>query len=183
MGEASQDTDFSSPYRVKVVKEFTKQRKEEVDLETGKRKSWVEVQEFEVFDLTGGDTPAKKVDPRKISNTEENLGNTEKVSTNTEDYQTKEVDTPPPRAPSALPFLQTDPNICPDCGRSFKGVKGVKSHRSRPTSACAVGKENREVGNTVNKERTNNVDTSVVVIQDTPEVRRTATRPPLGRRN
>merc|ERR1712059_38103 len=154
----------------------TKQRKEEVDLETGKRKSWVEVQEFEVFDLTGGDTPAKKVDSREIRNTEE-------VSTYTEDCQTKEVDTPPPRAPRGLPSPRIDPNICPVCGRSFKGVKGVKIHRSRPTSACAVGKENREVGNTVNKERTNTVDTSVIVIQDTPEVRRTATRPPLGCRN
>lgn len=50
---------YSSPYTVKVRKEVAKQRKVEVDLETGDRKSWVESTEFEVLDLTG-ETPAKK---------------------------------------------------------------------------------------------------------------------------
>ena len=39
--------DFSSPYRVKVVKEVAKQRREEVDLDTGRRRSWVETIEVE----------------------------------------------------------------------------------------------------------------------------------------
>ena len=59
VNETNQLDDYSSPYRVKVVKEVSKQRKEEVDLETGKRKSWVETTEFEVLDLTG-ETPVKK---------------------------------------------------------------------------------------------------------------------------
>ena len=41
--------DSDSPYRVKVVKETRKERREEVDLETGKRKIWIELMEFEVF--------------------------------------------------------------------------------------------------------------------------------------
>ena len=45
--------DFSSPYRVKVVKEVAKQRREEVDLDTGRRRSWVETIEVEVLDLCG----------------------------------------------------------------------------------------------------------------------------------
>merc|ERR1719213_1465327 len=59
VNETNRLDDYSSPYRVKVVKEVSKQRKEEVDLETGKRKSWVETTEFEVLDLTG-ETPVKK---------------------------------------------------------------------------------------------------------------------------
>jgi len=50
---------YSSPYSVMVRKEISEQRKEEVDLETGKRKSWLETTEFEVLDLTG-ETPVNK---------------------------------------------------------------------------------------------------------------------------
>ena len=35
---------------------MTRERREEVDLETGKRRSWVESKEFEVLDLTGEET-------------------------------------------------------------------------------------------------------------------------------
>lgn len=53
---SKENVDFSSPYTVKVRKEVEIQRMEEVDLDTGRRKSWVETKEFEVFDLTG-ETP------------------------------------------------------------------------------------------------------------------------------
>ena len=45
--------EFSSPLVVKVRKEVAKERREELDLETGTRRSWVESREFEVLDLTG----------------------------------------------------------------------------------------------------------------------------------
>ena len=45
---------FSSPLTVRVRKEVARERREEVDLETGTRRSWVESREFEVLDLTGG---------------------------------------------------------------------------------------------------------------------------------
>ena len=57
-GVSKENVDFSSPYTVKVRKELESQRMEEVDLDTGRRRSWVETKEFEVFDLTG-DTPAR----------------------------------------------------------------------------------------------------------------------------
>ena len=38
---------------VKVRKEVARERREELDLETGRRRSWVETREFEVLDLTG----------------------------------------------------------------------------------------------------------------------------------
>ena len=57
-GVSSENVDFSSPYSVKVRKEVETQRMEEVDLDTGRRRSWVETKEFEVFDLTG-ETPVR----------------------------------------------------------------------------------------------------------------------------
>merc|ERR1719481_2003727 len=63
---------FSSPIRVKVVKEVTKQRKVEVDLETGNRRSWVETTEFEVLDLTEA-TPAKKASKSPLNNNNDAL--------------------------------------------------------------------------------------------------------------
>ena len=44
---------FSSPLLVKVRKQVARERREELDLETGRRRSWVETREFEVLDLTG----------------------------------------------------------------------------------------------------------------------------------
>lgn len=57
---------FSSPYRVKICKERLTHRREEVDIETGKRRSWVEEEEREVFDLTG-DTPIKPLPVPKVT--------------------------------------------------------------------------------------------------------------------
>ena len=44
---------FSSPLTVRVRREVARERREEVDLETGSRRSWVETRELEVLDLTG----------------------------------------------------------------------------------------------------------------------------------
>ena len=44
---------FSSPLTVRVRKEVARERREELDLETGTRRSWVESREYEVLDLTG----------------------------------------------------------------------------------------------------------------------------------
>ena len=47
---------------VKVRKEKESRRLEEVDLDTGRRRSWVETTEHDVIDLTG-ETPAKNRTP------------------------------------------------------------------------------------------------------------------------
>ena len=44
---------WSSPLTVRVRREVARERREEVDLETGSRRSWVETRELEVLDLTG----------------------------------------------------------------------------------------------------------------------------------
>ena len=162
--------DSDSPYRVKVVKETRKERREEVDLETGKRKSWIESMEFEVLDLTG-ETPAKKakLDGRKtplseIGNRKEIEGN---VKTLTKMLQSSRV------ASSATVDIDT----CPVCQRKFKGEKGVKSHRSARNSACRLGKENMiqessselvEVTSPIVISSSQETDHSIIVIPDSP---------------
>jgi len=126
-----------SPYRVKVVKETRKERREEVDLETGKRKSWIESMEFEVLDITG-ETPVKKskldTDVRKMPLSE--IENSKEIEGNRNPL-TKMLQS------SRFTFSATvDLDTCPVCLRKFKGEKGVKSHRSARNSACRLGKEN-----------------------------------------
>ena len=48
-----EEVSFSSPLTVRVRKEVARERREELDLETGARRSWVESREYEVLDLTG----------------------------------------------------------------------------------------------------------------------------------
>ena len=53
---------FTSPYLVRMRKEKETRRLEEVDLDTGRRRSWVETTEHDVIDLTG-ETPTKPRTP------------------------------------------------------------------------------------------------------------------------
>jgi len=166
---------YSSPYRVKVVKEVAKQRKEEVDLETGKRKSWVETTEFEVLDLTG-ETPVRK--PRL------SLSNSPLKEVNNGKEMNKDQNNPVKRK---LPEIaQTDPGTCPVCGRKFKGEKGVSAHRRARNSACHPDKENQNMNqanqnkepssavtpvtrrNLVTSTTPQNQDDSIIIIPDTP---------------
>jgi len=166
---------YSSPYRVKVVKEVAKQRKEEVDLETGKRKSWVETTEFEVLDLTG-ETPVRK--PRL------NLSNSPLKEVNNGKEINKDQNNSVKRK---LPEIaKPDPGTCPVCGRKFKGEKGVNSHRRARNSACHPDKENQNMNQAnQNKEPSSAVtpvtrrnlvtsttpqsqDDSIIIIPDTP---------------
>ena len=136
VNETNQLEDYSSPYRVKVVKEVSKQRKEEVDLETGKRKSWVETTEFEVLDLTGG-TPVKK---SKLLLSQSKSPPPLKESNNT-DTASKGNNKKTPVTTSA-PAQVVDSGTCPKCARKFKGEKGVAAHRRARNSACHPDKEN-----------------------------------------
>ena len=157
---------------------MSKQRKEEVDLETGKRKSWVETTEFEVLDLTG-DTPAKK----RLSLSKSPLKEVNKAKE--VDKVKKALATKPPRVPApAVPVSEVNPGTCPMCGRMFKGEKGVGSHRRAKNSACNPNKENqarsqvapaaaitpvstrRVFSNTVHDSPSN--DDSIILIADTP---------------
>jgi len=62
---------FSSPYRARLVTEQVRVEREEINIESGEKESWIEVQERELVDLTGteemsesglGNENVKKVD-------------------------------------------------------------------------------------------------------------------------
>jgi len=176
---SSEEIDFSSPYRVKIVKEIKEQRCEEVDLDTGRRRSWVEKQEVEIFDLTG-ETPMKPPPPRsplKSKNIITNLASAELFKTpepinsnsNKRRTRTRSISMPPPSSPRP----EVDGNVCPVCKRRFKNERGVKQHRARAI-ACGVdndsNKENeREPSeNSVSSSVSVSHDDSVILIDDTP---------------
>merc|ERR1719232_1362100 len=106
--QINQLDNYSSPYRVKVVKEVSKQRKEEVDLETGKRKSWVETTEFEVLDLTG-ETPAKKPKMPLVDSTLKDTNKAASVGNN------KKKDAPALVKKSTASVPSVEPGTCPVC--------------------------------------------------------------------
>jgi len=163
--ENNQLEKYNSPYRVKVIKEVSKQRMEEVDLETGKRKSWIETTEFEVLDLTG-ETPVKKTlqqvtaSPLSEVTINKDAGGAGKAK----------------KQPTALlaSASTTNPGTCPVCGKGFKGERGVKSHRRAKNSACHPGKENPAVTTPASSVEAPTVapaqdqDDSVILVPDTP---------------
>jgi len=177
--ETNQLENFDSPYRVKVIKETAKQRMVEVDLETGKRKSWVETTEFEVLDLTG-ETPVKK--------TRQPLTNSPLAEANKKDNQVVAgnskkavVAGKAKQAVGVAAAADADPGTCPVCGKGFKGEKGVRSHRRAKNSACHPDKENQEArshvarppstplsGRGVSVRPAQDQDDSIIIIPDTP---------------
>ena len=139
--------DFSSPYRVKVVKEVAKQRREEVDLDTGRRRSWVETIEVEVLDLCG-----KSLDkPQPCTVNEEGEGSRGSFRSPLKDQSRNLVsnlikeltrDKSPHSLISASPSPlaeSEESRTCPACHRIFKSLRGVTQHRAKDKS-CAVDK-------------------------------------------
>jgi len=68
--ELTTNTEFSSPLVVKVKTLTEKHRREEVDLETGRRRSWVEMENKELIDITGEASPVPP--PKKAKGVDEN---------------------------------------------------------------------------------------------------------------
>jgi len=69
----STSVQFTSPYVVKMRKEKETRRLEEVDLDTGRRRSWLETTEHDVVDLTGetpvkARTPLSSLQPKSMTN-------------------------------------------------------------------------------------------------------------------
>ena len=129
VNETNQLDDYSSPYRVKVVKEVSKQRKEEVDLETGKRKSWVETTEFEVLDLTG-ETPVKK-SKLPLSQSKSPL----KESNNTFTASKGKNKKTPATTSAPAPAPVVEPGTCPMCRDVYSSSRSIFfPNRTRPGS-------------------------------------------------
>ena len=180
--ERSSTMEFSSPLRVKVVKEVSKQRREEVDLDTGKRRSWVETTEYEVLDLCG-ETPdkpklgARTVEGSPLKDRSRNLVSNLAKDLARQEKSPRAISMPPPASPKA----SVDDKECPSCHRTFKSARGVTQHRARAKS-CAVDKENHleeEAARVVNRMSAatagdtrapipNPMEDSVIVIPDSP---------------
>jgi hypothetical protein len=163
-GVSTDTVDFSSPYTVKVRHEVENHRREEVDLDTGRTRSWVETKEYEVLDLTG-DTPAKpsrsplgnaSMKPNVVTNLARELRTADNDSKD-DSGKMREISPLPGKQPPAImrsskriPLAdimvrdglgpEVDSNQCPGCRKSFKNSKGVLSHRSARNSSCKPGK-------------------------------------------
>lgn len=193
---SSHDADFSSPYRVKVVKEVEKLRHEEHDLETGRRRSWVETKEYDVYDLTG-DTPTKPPQsqtprPPLRSKQEDNpIVNIASLSVGPTKAKEKSLlktnsSTRPLVCLEKTVDQDTSPSsaTCPVCSRQFKNKKGVASHRSHPSNySCRnQDKENTSqagpADQALESSSSSSATNSIIIISDTPPVpsRRRSTR-------
>ena len=100
---------FTSPLTVKVYEEVKEKRKEEVDLETGRRRSIVEEVRYEVLDLTG-DTRERRGSQRAplqplTCQTSEEVSNIPKTS---------ECLQPQPPVKSPLSILKPSSPLLPD---------------------------------------------------------------------
>ena len=185
--------DFSSPLRVKVVKEVSMQRREEIDLDTGKRRSYVETQEYEVLDLCGV-TPDKsgarieEESPRRfrspLKDRSRNLVSNLAKESARQEKSPRAVSMPP----QASPRVVVDDKECPSCHRTFKSARGVSQHRARAKS-CALDKENQVqeeadrmssavAGESARAPKPNPMDDSVIILDSpsSPHSRRRSAR-------
>jgi len=141
--EASRDQadhiSFTSPYKLKILRERKTEKMEQINLVTGERRSWIEEKEYDLLDLCGEDTPPQNMAMKPIS------------------YDEPSVSRSPTRSapPTVVARLQggeeagagaaeVPADICPVCGRKFRGAIGVRIHRTSRTSRCKAGgnKEN-----------------------------------------
>jgi len=137
-------TEFSSPLVTRVQKVTEHHKRVEIDLETGKRKSFIETTEQEIIDITGNkeNTPVK-APVAQLSKTSKNL----KVNL------LKKV-----LAPSQLlsknnsseeeSTQNSDPGFCIDCKKSFKGERGLKSHLNRSKKCGKTVRNTTDAGST-----------------------------------
>lgn len=171
LAQVQVDSDFSSPLRLNILTEKISHKRVEVDLETGKRRSWVEEEEREVMDLTG-ETPVKPKLPATSSKpppSPKKILATEKTAPTKKSPPPSSAPLPPPSAslpPSSAPSApEVDANTCPVCGRGgFSGARGVARHRAAKTSKCKMDKAPPAPAPMEVEEH------EVIVIPDTPEV-------------
>ena len=104
---------YTSPLTVKVYEEVKEKRKEEVDLETGRRTSFVEVERYEVLDLTGA-TPKRRESQR--TPLQSLPGQNSEATTNSNITKTTKIRgrLPPPSAKSPGAVLCTSSHQYPD---------------------------------------------------------------------
>ena len=131
----SSTMDFSSPYHVKVVKEVAKQRREEVDLDTGRRRSWVETTEVEeLADRPKPGTMHEEGEGSRGSFRSPLKDQSRNLVTNLTKELTMEMSPhslmPPPASSSRRPSRKGHGNVLlASFHRIFKSLRGVRSDK------------------------------------------------------
>eukprot|EP00088_Acartia_fossae_P063857 TRINITY_DN7823_c0_g1_i2.p1 TRINITY_DN7823_c0_g1~~TRINITY_DN7823_c0_g1_i2.p1 ORF type:complete len:374 (+),score=92.04 TRINITY_DN7823_c0_g1_i2:29-1150(+) len=105
--------EFSSPLVQKIRKETKKIRREEVDLETGRRKSYIETTEEEIIDITGTQTPVRAQPSIAVDAHKDN----ENPSLRRK---------PLGELSENIPAVAQTDKYCPHCGKYFK--LGLENH-------------------------------------------------------
>ena len=59
--EQSDPLSFTSPYKLKVLRERKSEKIEQINLVTGERRSWIEEKEYDLLDLCGEDSPPQNM--------------------------------------------------------------------------------------------------------------------------
>ena len=148
--QASGTSNFSSPLVVKVKMLTEEHRREEVDLETGRRRSWIETQNKELIDITGEVIlfgvlqllinpyvilqVSPVVSPRKVS-----LRQTDPKKPTDDESSDKRVAnemSKENRMGRTKGAKEVKENQCGECGKEFKGDRGLKCHLRHPQSKC-----------------------------------------------
>ena len=99
-----------------------------MDLDTGRRRSWVETIEVEVLDLCGK-SPDK---PQPCTVNEEGEGSRGSFQSPLKDQSRNLVS-------NLIKGESEESRTCPSCHRIYKSLRGVTQHRARDKS-CAVDK-------------------------------------------
>jgi len=129
LAQVQPTANFSSPLTMRVIKETIQHKRVEVDIETGKRRSWVEEESRDVMDLTGDtDTPVKRT-------------KTEETPLITPQTSPKKIENKSNKSPSTPISKKTTPNPSPSSTTSLSSTSDstVKSpSSSSSSSSCST---------------------------------------------
>ena len=175
-GVSKENVDFSSPYTVKVRKEVESQRMEEVNLDTGRRRSRVATKDTKDMENAAGakrkadsPLPGKGKEWSGIKSGAIRIPLTDiTVVSVTEEEDTS--DGPATTQPLSAAEGSLSNKECPVCHRTFKSAKGVTSHRSSKNSKCKIRKSPKgaDKSNSTSGSVRSIQDDSVILIEDTP---------------
>jgi len=147
-------TEFSSPLVTRVEKIQEHHKRVEIDLETGKRRSFIETTEQEIIDITGKENTPVKAPVAKLAN---------KTPGPKVDLLKRVL--APSNSQANLPSMQnSEPGLCVQCKKIFKGERGLKSHLRSKTVACGKSPDTDTSKQAYQQEDSSAADNSIIVI-------------------
>jgi len=142
--EVNSSTVYSSPLVVKVKTLTEKHRRVEVDLETGKRRSWIETENKELIDITGEASPAPPPN-RKLQDgkrKEEEMAAAKKKLE--DEVAQEEMQKKKELEMREKTRKKKNDGQCSVCNRQFRGVKGLSMHLQRSKCGDEVHNEDED---------------------------------------